>query len=252
MTSAVAFCPQAPVLVPDLARGAAPELEELRAACRTAIRRLAAPGRQLVVLGGGERNASFEPSSRGSFAGFGLDLEVSLGSDEPGPTELPPSLTVGAWLLRDALGPGSGAVGHSVGDPAALPTDWEERHGDDVGVLVLGDGSARRSLKAPGYLDERAGRVDAWIAETLGAGKGWRLHRSLIDDDDELLISGLAVWDELSWTVEPVEWEAELLYDGAPYGVGYFVASWLLDRSSVRTAHLEMPEGASWTARIVG
>ena len=63
VVSAVAFCPSPPLLVPELAAGAAGELDPLRAACREAVRRLLAAGPdQVVVIGtgpgaGGSRRA---------------------------------------------------------------------------------------------------------------------------------------------------------------------------------------------------
>ena len=38
---------------------------------------------------------------------------------------------------------------------------------DRVTLLVMGDASARRSLKGPGYLDERAPSYDASVARAL-------------------------------------------------------------------------------------
>ena len=219
MISAVAFCPQAPVLVPDLAQGAAGELDDVRGACRTAIRRLAAPGRQLVVLGAGPRDARYGPASRGSFAGFGLDLEVPLGSEEPGPVELPASLAVGAWLLRDSLGPNCGAVGVSTAGSAP-------ELADDVGLLVLGDGTARRTVKAPGYLDERAAPYDETIAAALRSGDPAALRALDADLGASLLAAGVPAWRRAGELLGGAGWQADLLYDDAPYGVGYLVASW--------------------------
>ncbi len=221
MISAVAFCPQAPVLVPDVARGAAAELDVLRAACRTAIGRLAAPGRQLVLLGGGERAAAHGPTSRGSFAGFGLDLEVALGSDEPGPTDLPPSLAVGAWLLRDALGPDCGAVGWTIAGGIAVDPPR-----DEVGLLVVGDGTARRSVRAPGYLDGRAAHYDDTIAAALAGGDPAALSALDPHLGAALLAAGVPAWRGVGELLAGTSWQAEVLYDDAPYGVGYLVASW--------------------------
>lgn len=218
----------APVLVPDVAQGAAPELDGLRAACREAITRAAAPGRRWIVLGPGPTTRPFSPTSRGTYAGFGVPLELGLGSDEPGPLELPLSLTVGAWLLRDALGPDSGAIGWSVHDPADPGLGrWHaevDEQPPDVAVLAMGDGSARRGLKAPGYLDERAEPFDARVVGALSSGRGERLRG--LDDGHDLLQTGTPVWELLSRTLAPIGYRAELLADVAPYGVGYFVASW--------------------------
>ena len=226
MISSVLFCPQAPVLVPDLAQGAAAELDELRAACRTAIRDAVADGARPVLVAGGPTAAEYSATTRGTFAGFGLPLEVPLGSDEPGPVLLPPALTVGAWLVRDALGPNTGAAGISVTDADGRLPDFSGP--DRAALVVLGDGSARRTEKAPGYLDARAGEFDDLLAAALREGSGGQLRRHWPDRyaAQELLVGGLAAWDAVATVVEPVAWHARLLYYGWPYGVGYFVALW--------------------------
>lgn len=227
--SAVAFCPQTPVLVPDVAGRAAPELDDLRAACRTAIRRLAAPGRQLVVLGQGARDAVHTSTTRGSFAGFGLGLELPLGSDEPGPTGLPPALTVGAWLLRDALGPNCGARGVEVAAPSDTDDDRDPEFGGDTGILVMGDGSARRSRKAPGYLDERAAAYDQAIAVALRSGDPATLTALDPVLGADLLAAGVPVWRRAGELLRGTQWRAELLHESDPFGVDYLVATWTRD-----------------------
>ena len=218
--AAVAFCPHPPVLVPEVAQGAAGELDDLRDACLAAIRSIAAPGRRLVVLGAGPSTRSYPAVSRGTFAGFGVPLDVPLGSDEPGPVELPLSLTVGAWLVREALGPNTGAVGVAAHEWTPVPDDGP------VALLVMGDGSACRSTAAPGYLDERAAAYDAAVAFALASGEGWRLSEGCLPEADDLLVAGTRVWDSAATAIEASQWRAELLYDDAPYGVGYFVAVW--------------------------
>jgi len=226
--SAVAFCPHPPVLVPEVAQGAAAELDTLRSACRAAITRVVRPGRQFVVLGAGPYPAWHEANARGTLAGYGVPVEVSLGSDEPGPLELPLSLTIGAWLLRAALGPGCGAVGCSLG-PSGAPdpvlASAAEDPTRDFALVAMGDGSARRSVSAPGYLDERAAPFDAEVAGALAAGAGDRLSVD-VGLADELLAAGSRVWNEVARLVGARTWSADLLYDDAPYGVGYLVAAW--------------------------
>jgi hypothetical protein len=221
--SAVAFCPHPPLLVPEVAQGAAPELDGLRAACRTAIRRLTAHPSKIIVIGVGRRRQQHEARARGSLAPYGVALEIPLGSDEPGPVELPLALTIGAWLLREALGPNSGAVGYSVGPgDGDLPLLAGE---EPVALLVMGDGSARRSTSAPGYLDDRAAGFDDQVATALRTGAAELLHVNP-ELGHELLAAGTDVWDAVAGPLEGGTWAAELLYDAAPYGVGYFVASW--------------------------
>jgi hypothetical protein len=218
--AAAAFCPHPPVLVPALAQDAAPELDGLRSACRDAITRIAGSGRPLVVLGGGTTSRRYPATSRGTFAGFGVPLEVPLGSEAEGPVELPLSLTVGAWLLRDALGPDCGATGYGV-----APGDLLPQLPDGSAALIMGDGSARRSTAAPGYLHDRAAEYDRRVAEALGTGTAYQLNDGYLEADG-MLAAGATVWDAVAAELEPFEWDAELLYDNAPYGVGYFVAAW--------------------------
>jgi len=220
-----AFCPHPPVLLPEVAQGAAPELAELRSACRAAIARVVTPGSAVLLLGAGERWRRFDASARGSLAGFGVDAAVPLGDGTDGPAELPLSLTVGAWLLRDAVGPVADLAAVSVGpDPdgaSALDGD-----GRPTALLVLGDGSARRSAAAPGYLDERAERFDAAVAAALAGGDPERL-RVDVPLADAMLAAGARTWHVAAQLLAGRAWSAELLHDSAPYGVGYFAAAWI-------------------------
>lgn len=232
MITGVAFCPQSPALVPGVGRGLDADLGPVRAACRTAIRRVAAPGTRIVVVGSGANNASFGATSRGTFAGFGVDLVVVLGSDDDGPVDLPAPLAVGAWLVRDALGPGSGATAYTVdGTGTGLPgLDAAE----PVSLIVVGDGSACRTEKAPGYLRPGAVEFDQRIATALASGSGGRLLRAVVPrpgtDAADLMIAGEPAWAALAPVLGSQPWDAELLYDGAPFGVGYFVAAWTAHR----------------------
>jgi hypothetical protein len=223
--SSVVFCPQAPVLVPDLAQGAAPELDDLRAACRAAIRRAVPDGVRPVLIGAGPRAADYPRTARATFAGFGLPHEVPPASSDAGAATLPPALSVGAWLLYDALGPGSSAAAYAVPpEGRRLPVLPDE----PTSLIVVGDGSARRSEKAPGYLDERAAAFDAALADILRNGDGAALHKDRLEayGASELLVAGLPAWHAVHPLVETGSWAARLLYEAAPYGVGYFVAVW--------------------------
>jgi hypothetical protein len=227
---AAAFCPHPPVLVPDVAQGAAVELDELREACRTAIGHVAAPGRQLIVLGAGPKSLEHVSGARGTFAGFGVDLELTLGDPtDGGALELPLSLTVGAWLVRHALGPDTGAIAFSVGpdfrDSPAFGR-FDAATEADTTLIVMGDGSARRSIAAPGYLDDRAASFDEQVVGALGGGDSAALSGLDSALGAELLAAGVPAWHVAAAQLDAHEYEAQLLYNDAPYGVGYFVASW--------------------------
>jgi hypothetical protein len=219
------------VLVPEIAGGAAAELDGLRGACTAAIQRIAGDGAQLVVIGSGEQSLSHSPLSRGSLAGFGTPVEVQLGAPTCGGSlELPLSLTIGAWLVRTALGPRSGARGFSVGPDfnssraaVELLTSAET---EDVALLVIGDGSARRRASAPGYLDARAAEFDAAVAAALTNGDTASLEGLDEDLGAELLAAGVPAWRVAGRLLDGRGYDSDLLYNDDPYGVGYFVAAW--------------------------
>ncbi|MGC5662071.1 hypothetical protein ACN261_16980 [Micromonospora sp. WMMD723] len=87
---AAAVCPHPPLIVPELAGAAAPELAELRDACAAAVAVLYAAGAGTVVLvGAGERTTELALPRRGSFAPWGLPLTVGLAP--AGVDPVPPS-----------------------------------------------------------------------------------------------------------------------------------------------------------------
>ncbi|MGW3196470.1 class III extradiol dioxygenase subunit B-like domain-containing protein [Streptomyces sp. NPDC001118] len=236
MLVAAAVCPCPPLLVPEVAAGAAPEMDAARAACSDALGVLAAARPDLlVVVGPAEqsRRGAFPQGARGSFRGFGVDLDVRLGpaTDTPGERELPPSLAVGAWLLERTGWADAPIEGLGVGEPLTPQRCVEA--GRDIGaragrvaLLVMGDASACRTLKAPGYLDERAAPFDAEVARALGTAD---LAAVLALDAElayELKASGRAPWQVLAGAAENASLSGSLLYEAAPYGVGYVVATW--------------------------
>lgn len=118
--------------------------------------------------------------------------------------------------------PGRRVARHLLG--AAYSEETSDATGA-TGVLVVGNGSAKRSVKAPGHLDERA--------EAFDDG----LRRALLAPDPAALAgvdAGLAgeLWADtegiraLGELLTPAS-AAEALYDDAPYGVQYWVIRWL-------------------------
>lgn len=237
MLVAAAVCPCPPLLVPEVAAGAAPEMDAARAACEEALGVLAAARPDLLVVVGPAEEPGCVPypeGTRGSFRGFGVDVDVRLGRDRGTPAsgpELPPSLAVAAWLLERTGRPGAPVEGIGVGELlepercAAAGRDIALRSGR-VALLVMGDASACRSLKAPGYLDERAKPFDAGIARALGQADTAALLALGTEPAHELKASGRAPWQVLAGAAEGAGLRGELLYDDAPYGVGYLVATW--------------------------
>jgi hypothetical protein len=225
VVSTVAFCPSPPLLVPELAAGAAGELDPLRAACREAVRRLLAgrPG-EVIVIGTGSGGGRFPPGTTGTLAGYGVPVTATLpgvpplpGPGAPAPGPLPLPLTLGAWLLSGAGVPCRGVA--VDGDAPALP--------DAPAYLVVGDGSARRTERSPGYVDPRAEPFDAVVAAALAAGDAGALRDLDPALGADLLAAGVPAWRAVGRALAGRRYEADLLYDEAPYGVGYFVAVWV-------------------------
>jgi hypothetical protein len=227
-----AFCPHPPVLIPHLAAGAAPELEPLRSACIESISAVAATGAQLVLLGSAGTTRAHSPLARGTMAGFGVPLEVHLGSPScGGAVELPLSLTVGAWLVREALGPRTGTRGFSVGPDFASSRIAAELlqvlQDEPVALVVMGDGSARRTTTSPGYVDERAVPFDDEVARALAAGDAAALEALDPDLGAQLLAAGVPAWRAAGRMLEGEHFDAQVTYYDDPYGVAYLVATWL-------------------------
>ncbi|MCF2533068.1 hypothetical protein [Yinghuangia soli] len=233
MLVAAAVCPHPPLIVPELAAGAAGELDALRRACDAAVAALAdARPDRVVVVGTGPESADFAKGGTGSFAPFGVDLAVRLGEGGTGDgTErLPESLAVGAWLLaRTPVGVPVSGLAVAAGADAAdcLASGAELAAGDErIALLVLGDGSACRTEKAPGYLDARAEAYDAAIAAALGGADVLALAGLDPELADQLWVAGRAAWQVLAGAADGAGLTGTLTYEDAPYGVGYFVAVW--------------------------
>jgi argininosuccinate lyase len=118
---------------------------------------------------------------------------------------------------------GSGSIGvRRCADPAEVAAGLPGR----LGLLVVGDGSARRSAQAPGYVDPRAAGFDAAVAAALATGDAAALRDLDPARGAELLAGGVPAWRVAGHAAAGVEFDAELLRDEAPYGVGYLVAAW--------------------------
>jgi hypothetical protein len=97
-----------------------------------------------------------------------------------------------------------------------------------VGLLAMGDGSARRSVQAPGYLDEGAAPFDATVAKALAAGDAAVLGALDAAEGQRLLATGVPTWRAVGAALAGRDVTARLLLDVAPFGVGYLVADWVL------------------------
>lgn len=227
MLVGAAVCPQPPLLIPEMNGDSGPELERLRVACDEALRRL--PSGLVVVVGGAAVTRRYGMDAAGSMRPYGLDFVVGPTGD--GPAVLPLSLTVGRWLLeRNGL---SAAAFQGVAEDATLQDCLSLGHDlaasmERVVLLVMGDGSACRDEKAPGYLDDRAKPYDDAVGHALGRADVAALEALDPRLSAELQVAGRAAWQVLAGAAENTGFQGELLAHEAPYGVGYLVASWTM------------------------
>ena len=222
---AVAFCPSTPLLLPTVAGGAAPETADLRRACAEALATVLGRGPDVVVVvGAGEPGARYGAGDAGSLRGFGVDLAVSsAGPARRGGQRLPLAHTIGAWLLDEA-----GWSGPRIGVSDADLADVAGALDGQVELLAVGDGSARRTLKAPGHLDRAAEPFDASVAAALRDGDAAALAALDAGEGERLLAAGVPTWGAVGRLVGERPVQATLRYDGAPFGVGYLVADWVV------------------------
>ena len=230
MLAAIAVLPHPPLLVPELSGDAAIETETLREAVRDAAKALAAVAPVWIAVGadpGGRRTVA--PGTRGTFTGYGRDVRVALpgpGSADEGP-ELPLPLLVAGWA---AAGTDVRSVRGELVAPDASPADCLELGrslaAEDAGLLVLGDGAAMHTAKAPGGFDERAEAFDAAVATALDVPDPDALAGLAPDLAADLWAAGRAPWQVLAGAAGGRGWRSGHRHTSMPYGVAYHVALW--------------------------
>ena len=201
------------MIIPEVATGAADDLAAVRTACDGAISTiLASSPDRVVVIGAGDLAADRDETAGGTFAPYGIDLHVGGAG-----AELPLSLAVGAWLL-DRAG-WAGPRTYSTGTPDV---------GGRVALLVMADGTAKRSTSAPGFLDDRAEAFDASVASALAKGDAEALASLDPALGAELWAAGTPALRTMGELTKGTDIVANLRVDVAPFGVGYWVADWVL------------------------
>lgn len=202
-----ALVPGALALLPEYA-GLHDPLADLRAACREAVAWL---GPDPVVLGDpqGIRVGRALLAAGDERPGAGGRAATSVSDERP---SSPPHPT--------ADGDRGRRTGVDVPTGAQAP-DAVAARPPAPGYLVVGNGSACRSEKAPGHLDERAFAFDAGLRAALLAADATWADGGL----GEELLASLAGIRELLPRL-PAGCEAVMDYEDDPYGVQYWVMRW--------------------------
>jgi hypothetical protein len=224
--TAAALCPAPPLLARELT-GADPVVPELRQACREAADALVQAGSDvIVVLGAGEQTRSFDA------ARARLDLSryaPALGALPATAETLPLALGLGSRLLDEAGYRGRREL-QAVGadEPASACAAlgiWLAQAAPRVALLVMADGSARRSLKAPGYLDERAADFDSEVGRAIRDGDMPALLALDAGLAAELMATGRPGWQVLAGAMNGGRPASVIRYADDPFGVAYLVVS---------------------------
>jgi hypothetical protein len=235
---AAAICPSPPLLARELT-GADPVVPELRQACAEAVTAALSSAPGLVALVGTAALARRWDS--------GSDLNLSIFAPplrtlRPGAAtdSLPISLGLAARLV-DQAGYRGRRVLYSVADDltrddcrglGASLAGMDER----VALIAMADGSARRSVKAPGYLDRRSEPFDAGVERVIRSGDLDGLLRIDARLARELMAKGRPVWQVLAGAAHGRSAAAAVHYRDDPFGVFYLVASLNLSGSAQAAA----------------
>jgi hypothetical protein len=253
MLISVAVVPGPPALVTELMGSAAHELDDLRQAVDSVVSAalsdllLAATGVappvgatsvKLIVVGAGAAG-EFNAAGPVSFSSFGRDVLVPpLVEGEQSDRELPTPLMVARYLAsRDLaahpehtdLWASARWVTTDGADASALGEQLRE-DGALVALILVADGAACHGPKAPRAEDSRAEAYDDEVCSALSSGHPAGLAQLDAYLGVELGATGPQVWPVLVAAgddrASTVRWIGEVLWSGAPYGVGWAVAAW--------------------------
>ncbi len=247
MLIAAAVVPGPPAFVPELVGSVAHELDDLRQAADAAVTRAVSnlhavlgdspisgsTAVQLVIVGPGQPG-EFAAAGPVSFGSFGRDVSIpALAEGESTDNELPTPLMVARYLAsRDvATHPehtGLWAMARWITTSGADSTTLGEQLRDDgtpVALILVADGALCHGPKAPRAEDPRAEAYDEEVCAALGSGEVGRLARIDAGLGEELGASGPQVWPVL-FTAAAGDGIGEVLWHGAPYGVGWVVSEW--------------------------
>jgi hypothetical protein len=247
-----AVVPGPPAFIPELMGSAAHELDDLRQAADRSVSRVltdliaestgwagsgagagaGAGAVKLVVVGPGEPG-EFTAAGPVSFASFGRDIVVPALAEGRQNDPLPTPIMVARYLAsRDlAAHPAHAGLWASARwittNAAEAAVLGEELRAEDaiVGLILVADGAACHGPKAPRAEDGRAPVYDDGVCAALASGQPGRLARIDADLGGELGATGPEVWPVLAGAAGG-DMIGDVVWAGAPYGVGWAVAIW--------------------------
>ncbi len=226
--AAAVLVPHPPLLLRELG-GSHDPVPDLRAAALAAVRDLVRDVDVVVVVGGADVARVLGPGGRRRRPSLRYDVRP------PGPARPCRCRSASAC----GCSPRRGGPGRSRSHAVAWDADRSTLddlagaltgHGRTAsGCCVLGDGSARRGEKAPGYLDERAFPFDDAVAKALADGDADRARRPRRGPGGRADGAGrrrVPVPRPAGAARRPSRPDATLTFRDDPFGVDYLVATW--------------------------
>lgn len=240
MITRIATVPGTPLLIPAVAAGAAQEIADVRHAALGRVAWAGGPRGRVSVLA---QDPSVSKTTRRdvdscvSLASLGLNEclcglaresceRVRDADVRPSATELPVAVLVAAWLADRA--------GVEIDGVWSVPTDPEsvtlpEGLAEADAVVLIADGSAARTPKAPAALVEGAVDFDEQLIEAISSVDVAFFHGARRGADArDFEVQGLGAWAAAVQTTGllPGHWVGEVDIAADPYGVLYMVAGW--------------------------
>ena len=204
-----------------------PRCDRRPGAIRSGRDRCGRGGRDWGVLDEGRNNTGVPDEDRLDGSGVPLPLPLGLGCrllDQAG--------YAGQLALHTVSDMASAADCAALGARLAATTAR-------VALLVMADGSARRGLKAPGYLDERSFPLDAQVTDAIRTGDMAALLTLDASLARDLMATGRPAWQVLAGAMGEQQPASVIRYCDDPFGVAYLVASLSPRHSAVPTSGRE-------------
>lgn len=217
VSSPVVLIPGAPVLVPELSGTAAVDnarrVEQLCALVLEASR-----GCSRVVVVGTDPRQRNHAGVRSSLIRWGADVSVGRPQDPPAQPDAVADPALIAWWLLDRIGSDLPRTFQGVHGESDSPPEAEE--GDLV--VVVADGPASLTPRAPVPEDPRGVALDAALADWLRTG-------GALPDPGATVAEAVGWWSRPAWLALAGlvgDRGAANTLSWAPFGVGYHGARW--------------------------
>lgn len=221
---AAALIPAAPLLIPELVGDDIARDEDLRREVRSAVAWLcdSAADATITIVGSGP--APGDTTGTWDLAGFGVRQRGA-----PDASALPASLGVAAYFLDEASSSQARryvSVTGSMTPQQCAEVGRRLAIGAPTALLIVGDGTARRDEKAPGYLDPRAADWDGRALQALSDMDVESLLALDPAEATELWADGRAPWQVLAGAAASSPLRGGIRLADTRYGVQYCVGRW--------------------------